>query len=121
MDFELLKRLDALREFVGHPIIIHCGYATNGHTKHSQHYLGKAADFHILNMNLINQYLMAERFMFTGIGIYPDWKHPGLHCDVRYKDHEQPQDRWARINGRYVFLNANVLKLILENSKYSGY
>ena len=98
MSFALLKGLDALREFVSNRILIHCGYSKGGHTKNSQHYLGKAADFHIENMSLINQYLAAERFMFTGIGIYPDWNNPGLHCDVRCKSNEQSQDRWVKLN-----------------------
>lgn len=114
MSFNLLKRLDALREFCGNPIVIDCGYATNGHTKNSQHYLGKAADFHIVGVSLINQYLLAERFNFGGIGVYPGWNNPGLHCDVRYKDEEQPQDRWARINGRYVILTEKVLKKLIK-------
>ncbi|MBA7643207.1 hypothetical protein ES703_50926 [subsurface metagenome] len=114
MSFELLKRLDALREFVSHRIIIHCGYAGGGHTENSQHYLGKAVDFHIENMSLINQYLAAERFMFTGIGIYPDWNNPGLHCDVRCKSNESPQDRWAKLNKKYIPLTENVIKKIIQ-------
>ncbi len=114
MSFELLKRLDALREFVAHRIIIHCGYSRSGHTGNSQHYLGRAVDFHIENMSLINQYLAAERFMFTGIGIYPDWNNPGLHCDVRYKSNESPQDRWVKLNKKYVPLTENVIKKIIK-------
>lgn len=116
MSFELLKKLDALREFVSRRIIIHCGYSRGGHTKDSQHYLGKAVDFHIENTSLINQYLVAERFMFTGIGVYPDWNNPGLHCDVRYKSKEQPQDRWAKLNKKYVPLTENIIKKIIKLS-----
>ena len=114
MSFELLRRLDGLREFCSHRIIIHCGYAIDGHTKNSQHYLGRATDFHIIGVTLINQYLLAERFNFGGIGIYPEWNNPGLHCDVRHKDSEKPQDRWVRINGRYTILTENILKKILK-------
>ena len=117
MSFELLRRLDALREFVSHRIIIHCGYSNGGHTENSQHYLGKAVDFHIENVSLINQYLAAERFMFTGIGIYPDWNNPGLHCDVRYKSNESPQDRWVKLNKKYIPLTENVIKKIIKNEK----
>ena len=113
MSFELLKRLDALREFCGHRIIIHCGYAVNGHTKDSQHYLGRAADFHIAGVSLVNQYLLAERFNFGGIGVYPEWNNPGLHCDVRHKDHEEPQDRWVRIRGQYRILTEAILRKIM--------
>ena len=116
INFDLLKRLDALREFCGNPIIIHCGYTTDGHTKNSQHYAGKAADFHIMGVRLINQYLLAERFNFGGIGIYPNWKNPGLHCDVRYKDHEEPFNRWVKINGRYAMLTQVILRKILGSA-----
>ena len=114
MSFELVKRLDCLREFCGNPIIIHCGYAIQGHSENSQHYLGKAADLHIMGLSLINQYLLAERFNFGGIGLYPDWKHPGLHCDVRKKAIEDPYNRWAKIDGKYVFLNETVLRRIIS-------
>lgn len=115
MNFGLLKRLDALREFISHPIIIHCGYSERGHTENSQHYLGKAVDFHVNGVSLINQYLAAERFMFTGIGIYPDWNNPGLHCDVRCKDNESSQDRWVNLNKKYLPLTENTIKMIIEN------
>jgi len=118
MRFELLMKLDALREFCGNPIIIHCGYATEGHSQSSQHYLGKAADFHIEGVSLINQYLLAERFNFAGIGLYPDWKNPGLHCDVRSK--QKPYNRWARVEGRYVFLNDSTLRGLLLNQLLEG-
>jgi hypothetical protein len=32
-----------------------------------------------------------------GLGIYPDWAHPGFHLDLRgYKA------RWGRVEGSYV-------------------
>lgn len=114
MSFDLLKRLDALRKFVNQEIIIHCGYATDGHSENSQHYFGKAVDFHIKRMSLIDQYLAAERFMFTGLGLYPDWNHPGLHCDVRFKNYEESQDRWAKLNGIYILLNEDTIRKIIK-------
>ena len=114
MSFELLKRLDALREFCSHRIIIHRGYAVNGHTKNSQHYLGRAADLRIVGVSLINQYLLAERFNFGGLGVYPEWSNPGLHCDVRHKDHEEAQDRWVRIRGQYRVLTEAILRKIMQ-------
>ena len=113
MSFDLLKRLDALREFCGNPIIIHYAYATGGHSENSQHYLGNAADLHIEGTTLINQYLLSERFNFGGLGIYPEWNDPGLHCDVRRKGKEEPYNRWAKVNGKYVFLNETVLRRLI--------
>lgn len=114
MSFELLKKLDPLREFCGNAIVVLRGYETTGHCKNSQHYLGKAADLYIVGVSLINQYLLAERFNFGGIGLYPDWNNPGLHCDVRSKAKEDPYNRWVRINGKYVFLNEAVLRQIIS-------
>lgn len=110
MSFDLLKKLDALREFCGNMIIIHCGYDTTGHSENSQHYLGRAADFHIAGVSLVNQYLLAERFNFGGVGIYPNWNNPGLHCDVRDKLTEEPYNRWAKVEGKYISLNETVLR-----------
>lgn len=114
MSYDLLRRLDALREFCGNGIVIHCGYETGGHSEKSQHYLGNAADLHIEGVSLINQYLLAERFDFAGIGLYPGWNRPGLHCDVRLKAKEESYNRWARLNGKYVFLNEAVLRRIIS-------
>jgi len=114
MSLELLRRLDALREFSGHPVIIHCGYATSGHSGNSQHYLGKAADLHIVGVSLVNQYLLAERFNFGGLGLYPEWKNPGLHCDVRYKGIEEPQSRWIKTRGQYRILTEDTFRAIFS-------
>lgn len=99
MSPKLLKLLDALRDYLGRPIVITS--STEGkHSKNSQHYLGKAVDIIVPNYrgSLLSLYLLVERFNFTGIGLYPDWKYNGkriggLHLDVRDEINEQGA-RW---------------------------
>jgi len=108
MSFDLLKRLDALREFIGFPIYVLCGYETSGHTEHSLHYVGKAADVYCRDISLLDFYLAAERFGFGGIGTYTFGTPSGfLHLDVRETDLEQKiPSRWASYRrGEYVALD----------------
>lgn len=89
INHDLLYKLDAYRDYIGVSIIITS--STDGiHTPNSQHYLGNAVDIVIPDRkgSLIAQYLIAERFNFNGIGIYPDWCYNGdviggFHLDVR--------------------------------------
>jgi len=114
MDYSLLKRLDALREFVDKPITILCGYATSGHVKNSQHYFGKAVDCYCEDLSLLDFYLAAERFSFNGIGIYPSWAHKGLHLDVRELRKYQPGARWIRVDSEYIKLNSENVRKFVE-------
>jgi hypothetical protein len=99
MNHDLLHRLDAYREYIGVPVFI--SSSTDGvHAKNSQHYLGNAVDIIPINPkgSLIAQFLIAERFGFTGIGIYPDWCYNGktlggLHLDRRPENNLQAA-RW---------------------------
>jgi len=75
--------LDRMRGEIGRSIIIHCAYEAGGHSTQSQHYLGRAVDCHIKNTPLLEQYLLAERYGWSGIGLYTDWNNPGLHLDLR--------------------------------------
>lgn len=85
------------------PCIIHCAYQTTGHSTHSQHYKGNAADFHFENIALSDAYNIIMAVLkeyqveeFTGLGVYPDRRTPGFHLDVRGE-----KARWSRINGVY--------------------
>ena len=93
---QLIKNLDEYRKLVGKPIIIHSDYRP-GDT--GQHGKGLAIDFHVKGMNLMDQFLFAERTnLFTGIGVYPDWNNQGLHCDIR----TEAKSRWGcwKVNGK---------------------
>jgi len=84
VDRELIFLLDSIRHNAKKPVVIHCAYATAGHSEHSYHYRGMAVDFHILGMHVVDQFLLASQYSEVGgIGVYPYWRSPGLHIDLR--------------------------------------
>jgi len=120
--------LDKMRGDIGHPIVIHCAYDSSGHATNSQHYLGRAVDLHIKDVPLIEQYLLAERYGWRGIGMYTDWNTPGLHLDLR-RTSDDADDltlyrgaRWGRmkkwqdgqISAVYVPLDAVFVKHVID-------
>ena len=81
MDSELIYALDTFRNYVGKPVIVHCGWEERTYGYHPK---GMAVDCHVIDMALFDQYMTASRFMsFRGIGVYPWWRCPGLHLDSR--------------------------------------
>ena len=82
MRYEEGKRRDII-------ITINADYATTGHADNSMHRFGKAFDIVIRNgktkepLPIEEQFLIALRSYFSGIGYYPYWKSPGLHVDNR--------------------------------------
>lgn len=110
----LLKTLDNFRAFVGKPIVITCG--TQGvHADESEHYKGNAVDLICPGVKLLDLYLAAERFPFTGIGVYPDWRYKeqtvgGLHVDIREVAHLSFGARWMGYAGSYHALTFENLK-----------
>ena len=105
----LLDGLEALRALAGVPVVVHAGYrcarhnAEVGGVPHSEHTLGLAADIHLPGLSLQQMYEAASsvvEFAAGGIGVYDG---NFLHVDVR--DHRA---RWARVNGRYVGIEALV-------------
>ena len=111
MDSRLIFELDELRTYVQQPIIIHCGYKLRPPTQGGQHPIGTAADIHIEKMNLIDQFIAATRFNFVGIGVYPIWKNPGLHLDMRIN--VPYRQLWGCIKHRtYVPIDKNFIKTL---------
>lgn len=116
MDYILIAKLDDLRDYLKMPIIVTSGFRP-GNTK-SQHAMGKAVDIIVPDFRkpLIDLFIEAGRFGFTGIGMYDDWKYHskvvgGLHLDVR----ESEEARWIghrNSNGRnqYFPLDSEHLK-----------
>lgn len=109
----ILEPLDRLREYVGSPIYVTSGYR-EGST--SQHGKGVAVDVICPEVDLLNFYLMAERFQFQGIGVYPDWQYAGkqvggLHLDMR----AEKAARWMGVNydGKQLYISLNKLNLRL--------
>ena len=120
--------LDRMREDIGQAISIHCAYEPGGHATNSQHYLGRAVDCHIKNVSLLDQYLLAERYGWRGIGLYTDWNNPGLHLDLRRSSDDYDDltlyrgARWGRmrkwqdgqLQAVYVPLDKEFIKHILD-------
>lgn len=105
MNGMLLLLLDAIHDVWGEPIIVHCGYSVTGHATDSQHKLGAAVDFHVMSiLPFLEQTVALEAILRglqvqskVGLGIYPNWGHPGFHLDVR-----GCYARWGRIGQDYV-------------------
>jgi len=109
MDQRIVFELDALRGFVGRPIVIHCGYEER--TTGGYHPMGLAVDCHIVGLNLLDQFLVASRFGFKGIGAYPWWNNPGLHLDMRIN--AKHRATWGSVGPKqYVQLDADFIKKI---------
>jgi uncharacterized protein YcbK (DUF882 family) len=115
---ELLSQLELLAAELKQELLITSGYRPNDPS--SQHRLGLAVDVvPSVKIKLLDLYLAAERFKFTGIGVYPDWKNGsgeitgGLHLDVRVADKGA---RWVGTKKKgaagndYFGLNFSVLK-----------
>ncbi len=91
MCYTLLSLLYLLRREIGKPFIIHAAYDQPGsHSDKSFHYTGEAVDFHIVGMSFLDAISAVENALFqlrvldsVGLGIYPDWEHPGFHLDSR--------------------------------------
>lgn len=83
----LLDKLDDMREKIGMPIIISCGYrcpehnAEVGGVSNSQHIYGNAADIYVdgLTVDQLADYCVSEGF--DGIGRY--YNSQFVHTDVR--------------------------------------
>lgn len=108
MDRRLIFELDIFRAYIKRRIVIHCGYELRKPRIGGQHQIGTAVDLHIEDMSLFDQFIAALRFGFVGIGVYPLWKHPGLHLDMRINvPHRQ---LWGCIGSRqYVPIDENFL------------
>jgi uncharacterized protein YcbK (DUF882 family) len=113
MDRELIFLLDRLRDIFRVPFVIHCGYEAGGHTENSQHYVGKAADFHIEELPFRDAVDLMVGFVgprpggigvwhTIGLGIYPHWATPGFHLDTR-----GAYARWGAVmrGGRQVYVS----------------
>ena len=86
MDFRFITELERYRKFIGVPVFIHCG-TQGSHSEKSFHSKGVAADVSVPNLNLLDAWIDALRFDFTGIGFYPLWTNTlgeplgGLHLE----------------------------------------
>lgn len=91
----------AKEQFVNSVCLIHVAYDNEGHVTGSQHYMGNAVDLHFAGVPLISQFLLALQFGFSGIGVYPYWKHPGLHLEIEDFMPERRKLWWRTEDGEY--------------------
>ena len=96
---------DGFRSYTGLPTLINDDGRIGTGT--SQHFLGKALDIVVVGLDVLDQYLLAEKYQkFKGIGIYPCWNRPGLHVD----DRDGAPARWLAYksgDGRQLYTKLN--------------
>ena len=64
---------------------------------------------------LVDLWLWAERVPWNGVGLYPRWNTPGLHCDLRRlgRDHPNLGKRWWRDGKAYKSFDEAMLRRLL--------
>ena len=112
--------------------VVHCAWEAGGHdAADSSHYgaLATAVDYHAevagVPVPLLDLWLHAERFPWSGVGLYPHWYSPGLHCDLRRlgRDHPSLGKRWWRDvptpegKPNYKSLDRELLRLLLAREE----
>jgi len=121
IDPELLVLMQGIRTFIGEEvngyIHINNAYDLTGHSKKSQHFLGKACDFYVGNVDfkvaidLILEFIVNNHVSDkVGFGIYLDWKTRGFHLDTR-----GTRARWSRVEGKYYGIDYGIEALKNEN------
>ncbi len=113
MKFEVIKRLDEMRHGDGEAMkwyfIITSAYREGKPgVRYSYHHDGMAIDGMMIDrkthlpLPLPKQFIIAERWGWGGIGLYPFWARPGLHLDIRPYSEYDRHARWYRDrNGNY--------------------
>jgi len=107
----LIRIGDDYRDALEHPLFVSPArgavYAEGtGHSDASWHYIIPGRNDYAMAMDtfpkgdLFRAWLIALKFPYTGIGLYPYWEWPaknlkgGLHLDVRYLEMNQPRALW---------------------------
>lgn len=90
LDSRLLHMLDGMvveetKRRPGLLFIVHSDFRPGDDGEHG---MGRAVDGHFQLTNGViipvsDQFLMAIRYNFSGVGFYPCWVRPGVHVDVR--------------------------------------
>lgn len=112
MDSKLIYQIDYMRDYIDRPVHIHCGFEDRNAIGY--HPKGLAADLHIEGLSVFDQFILASRFGFTGIGLYPIWNNQGLHVDMRPIEIGQPRKVWGcNAPGNYVAVNKSFITICL--------
>lgn len=108
---DLIRYMDALREYAEVPIIIHEAWASGGHSENSYHYSGLAVDFHFGgSLSPLTEFsLILSLRVFGGVGYYPGWNNPGWHVDLRS---DVPVVFWHRLNKRYFYGLSSLIRIL---------
>lgn len=105
MHLPLLLELDRLREYIRARITVkESNPARSPHSSHmkdSLHYAGRATDIAANDKSLWDLFLSANRFKFTGIGVYPHWNQPGLHVEIGDEPDARRKYWWRDAVGNY--------------------
>lgn len=130
----LVFNLENLRIFANKPCVLTCkAFTQDGHSPNSQHYKGNAADWRLLNASLVEMFILAERFNFSGIGLYPPiqiigedieevkGKLPFIHTDTRSYDPLNVQNRWIGIPVQQEDKNFNLEYFPLNVENFNRY
>ena len=81
MNLEFMLRLDELRDFCAHPLIVTSGFRGPDHNRHvggapySAHLIGRAADIRIRGQRAFLLVQHAMRLGFSGIGVARNFVH----------------------------------------------
>lgn len=123
VNIALVEMVDELTSFVKQEhgsratCVVHVAYEPSGHSENSQHYLGNAVDLHFAGVHIFDQYLAAERFNFSGLGVYPFWNSPGLHLDVRKLASYKGARWWKDKNDKYRDLDLQWMNYMINGVK----
>lgn len=82
---DVRDELDLLSEFIKEDLYVTSAFRPGDPREHGERL---AVDVICPTMNLFDFFIASQRFIFSGIGIYPDWKFNGnkvggLHLDMR--------------------------------------
>ncbi len=92
IDLAAMDKLQALRDEIGRPFVIHSAYRSPAHNqaqggaKRSRHMLAEAFDIRMAGHDPQEFEALARKHGFHGIGRYPKSATPFLHIDVRPED-----------------------------------
>lgn len=91
VDYELIEKLQKLRDTLSKPVVVTSGYRTVAYNKKcggistSHHLTGKAADIKVSGMTPLQVALAADKIGFLGIGVYPTFTHVDVGGSVAGK------------------------------------
>jgi len=103
-DMKLINLIQKVRDFYERPILSITGYRSieynsliPGADPNSYHIRGKAVDFHIYGVPMIDLYNKCIKLGFTGVGIYDTWIHADVGDTIRRWDNRTHTSKYEKI------------------------